>query len=155
MSEDNGLDSAKKRSLKILGNRQMAKSDVKRRLVSKGESEENASETAEWLEKIGAINDSDYATAIVKHYCTKGYGLARVKNELFRRGIPRDMWESALEEAEGTEDSALDFVKKRLGGGSGKDDQRRTLSALQRRGFSYDEARSAINRYLESLEEQG
>jgi len=151
--DDKDLESAKKRSLKILGNRQMSKGDIRRRLVSKGESDEAASEAADWLEKIGAVNDSDYASAIVKHYCAKGYGLARVRDELYRRGIPRDLWDAALEEAEAQEDAAVEFLNKKLGGACERDDLRRAAAMLQRRGFSYDEARAAVNRYVEYLEE--
>jgi len=145
------LASSKKRAVKILGNRQMSTREVEKRLVNKGEAEETARKTVEWLEDIGAINDEQYAEAIVRHYCAKGYGLARIKDELFRRGIPREMWEDAIAGVTDFEDSAIRFLEKKLGGSSDKNELRRAEGALLRRGFSYEEARAAVRRYLEEL----
>ena len=149
--DDKELSASKARALRILGSRNMSASDMKNRLVRKGESEETAETTVEWLESFGAVNDAEYAAIIVQSYCAKGYGLARIKDELHRRGIPRDLWDDALESAEGMEDAALAFLEKKLGGGSDKDDVRRATDALCRRGFSYSEAMDAVRRYHEGL----
>ena len=147
------LRSAKARAIRILGNRSLSKSEIAKRLVKKGEDGETARETAEWLENIGVINDEEYAAAIVKHYCAGGYGRARIRDELYRRGIPRELWDEALERHGGGEEAAAyEYIKKKLGSDAGKEDIRRAISALQRRGFSYDQARSAISAYMENLE---
>jgi regulatory protein len=128
---------------------------MEKRLVGKGGSEAVVKRTVEWLEEIGAINDEEYALMIAKHYSAKGYGLARVRDELFKRGIPRDMWDSAVSGigTEGLEESALGFLDKKLKGSRDKDDLRRAADALCRRGFSYEEARAAVGRYIENLDE--
>lgn len=147
------LGSAKARAMRILGNRSLSATEMERRLVGKGETQEIARATVEWLVGIGAINDDEYAAAIVRHYCSKGYGIARIRDELYRRGIPRDIWDDALSGVDGMADAADEFLRKRLGGSRDKDDLRRAADALFRRGFSYDEARDAVNRFLESYEE--
>ena len=149
------LESTKKRALRILGSRNYSEQEMLRRLVSKGEAEEDAAETVRWLVELGYIDDSNYATLIVSHYTQKGYGEARVKDELFKRGIPRDLWDeklAVLNDSQ-TNDAALEFLSKRLRGSGDKDDLRRAKEALVRRGFSYDDANAAINRYLECREE--
>jgi len=145
------IESTKKRALKILGNRNFSEKEMIKRLVSKGESQEDSEEAVAWLVEMGYINDSDYATLIVRHYASKGYGEARVRDELYKRGIPRDLWDENLAMLDGEEsaDAAFEFLKKKLRGSNDKDDLRRASDALVRRGFSYDGARAAVNRYLE------
>jgi regulatory protein len=150
------LEKTKKRALRILGSRNFSEQEMYRRLVSKGEPEENASETVRWLVELGYINDSDYATLIVRHYAAKGYGEARIKDELYKRGIPRDYWEEKLAGISETEqnDAATLFLTKKLRGSNDKDDLRRASDALVRRGYSYDEAKAAVTGYLESQEDK-
>jgi len=147
------IEATKKRALKILGTRSFSEKEMLKRLTSKGESEENAAEAVRWLVELGYINDPDYATLIVRHYSAKGYGVTRIRDELYKRGIPRDLWDEKLEELDDDEmsDTALEFLRKKLKGSDNKDDLRRASDALIRRGYSYDDARSAINRYLEML----
>ena len=146
--------SAKRRALRILGNRSLSAQELKKRLISKGESEETAQLTVDWLCEIGLVNDEEYARAIVKHYIGKGYGMARVKNELFRRGIPRDMWDDATGELDiaDVDDAAYEFFKNKLKGSTEAGDMKRASDALLRRGFSYEEAGLARKRYLEEHE---
>ena len=145
------MESTKKRALKILGSRTFSEQEMLKRLTSKGETEENAAEAVEWLVELGYINDPDYATLIVRHYAAKGYGVTRIRDELYKRGIPRDLWDEKLEEIDEDEmdDAALEFLKKRLKGSDDKDDLRRASDALIRRGFSFDDARAAVNKYLQ------
>ncbi|MCL2424870.1 MAG: recombination regulator RecX [Oscillospiraceae bacterium] len=147
----NSLAETKKRALRILGNLSFSEKGMAQRLMQKGESAENAEETARWLVELGYINDSDYASSIVRHYSLKGYGEKRVRDELHKRGIPRDMWEEKLAELDGEElgDAAIEFLRKKLRGSVDDNDLRRATDALVRRGFSYSDARSAINAYLE------
>jgi len=144
-------ESTKKRALKILGNRSFSEQEMFKRLTGKGETEENAAEAVRWLVELGYINDHDYAVLIVRHYSAKGYGVARIRDELYKRGIPRDLWDEKLDEIneDEMEDAALAFLKKKLRGSDDKDDLRRASDALVRRGYSYDDARAVVSRYLE------
>ena len=144
-------EATKKRALRILGNRNYSEQEMRKRLIGKGESAENAEEAVAWLVELGYINDSDYASLIVNHYSGKGYGVSRIRDELYKRGIPRDLWDDKLAslDEEDMTDSALEFLRKKLRGSEDKDDLRRASDALVRRGYSYDEARTAVNKYLE------
>ena len=146
------LQISKSRALRILGSRSLSAREVERRLLSKDESVEVAEETVKWLENLGYINDPDYAREIIRHYQAKGYGLARIKNELYRRGIPREISDDALCGLEGIEDAAIIYLEKKLKGSFDSDDLRRAENALCRRGFTYEEARTAVKRYLEETE---
>ena len=153
-SETSEQSRARTRAIRILGNRQLSSREMEKRLLARGESEETAMDTVKWLEDIGAVNDSEYAAAIVSHYTSKGYGVARIRDELFKRGIPRDMWDETLQKLDDveSEEAMLRFLDKKLRGSSDKEELRRATDALRRRGFDYEDARSAVARYLESIE---
>ena len=135
------------RAMKMLGARPMSKGEVVEKLVQKGEKEELAEETAEYLEEIGAIDEEDYSRMIVSHYAAKGYGAGRIKNELYRRKIPREMWDGALSHMPTQDDKIDRLLSAKLRGRT--DDRREIKKAtdmLLRRGFSYDEIRAALGR---------
>jgi len=152
------LESTKKRALKILGSRNFSEQEMVKRLTSKGESEENANEAVKWLVSLGYINDVSYASMIVSHYVTRGYGEARIRNELYKRGIPRELWDEQLSSIQDPDfkfsDPALDFLVKKLRGSDDKDDLRRAKDALLRRGFGFDEASAALGRYVSQLQDK-
>ena len=149
------LESTKKRALRILGNRNFSEHEMQRRLISKGETQENAGETVKWLVELGYINDADYAGLIVRHYSIKGFGISRIRDELYKRGIPRDLWDEklAMLDESGTSDATLEFLRKKLGESKDKDDLRRATDSLVRRGFTYEEARAAVNKYLSETDQ--
>jgi len=149
------LRSSKARAIRMLGNRSLSAREIEKRLKSKGGSEEVATRTVEWLENVGLVNDEEYALTIVKHYSLKGYGRARIRDELFKRGIQRELWDAALAvlNDEDMSEKAYDFLGKKLGGSRDPQEVRRTVEALCRRGFSYEEARTAVKRYIESSDE--
>jgi regulatory protein len=150
-----GLYAAKKRALRILGRRQMSRREIIGRLVDKGESLEVAEQTADWLTQIGALNDNEYAASIVRHYAQRGYGEKRIRDELYRRGIDRELWEEALGALPEAEDGAYAYLVSKLKGRPLEEDDRKRLAeikrltdALCRRGFSWDNARDAVQRYM-------
>ena len=150
-----GRVNAKARALRIIGSRNMSRQELYRRLVEKGENEENAEEAVAWLESIGAINDEEYSGMIVRHYAGKGYGVGRIKNELYRRGIPREMWDAALAEMPDTEGPLDRLVASKLKGEMPDAAMLKKVSdGLCRRGYTWEEIKSALRRYEQSLEER-
>ena len=148
--ETSEIERLRKRALRILGSRRLSSQEMEKRLVAKGETPEAARETVKWMEDIGVVDDVDYASAIVRHYSGKGYGTARIRDELFKRGIPRDLWDDALSGSDDPLEAACEFLEKKLRGSNDKDDLRRAADALCRRGFSYEDARRAVKAYLEN-----
>ena len=78
----------KQTAARMASGRMLSKKEVQRRLTKKGATEEQATDTADWLETLGAVDDEGYAGVIVRHYGAMGYGPGRVKQELHRRGVP-------------------------------------------------------------------
>lgn len=139
------LSLAKSRALKIINTRPMSHSEMRKRLIEKGESPENAELCADWLCEMGLINDESYAGSVVRHYAAKGYGFSRIRQELNRHGIPRELWDEALEEMPDQNDKIERFIRARLTDISDKSQINKISNALYRRGYSWDEIKHAIN----------
>jgi regulatory protein len=144
---------ARARAARIMGRRQISKKELFTRLVKDGESEQDAAAAADWMESAGVVNDGQYASMLVRHYAAKGYGPEKIKNELYRRGVDRELWERAMEQMQGAE--AVDrYIEKSLRGAvPEKKDIARLSNALFRRGFGWDEIKAALQRYY-AMEEQ-
>ena len=105
--------------------------------------------------ELGLINDAEYARTLVRHYAAKGYGIRRVKDELYRHKVGRDHWEAALEEMPETDDTLDKLLASRMRGESPSDRSavKKATDALLRRGYSWEEIRSALYRYESNFEE--
>ena len=140
-------EEARTRALRLLDKRDYSRKMLTDKLTEKGISPSDAEETLDWLCSVGLVDDRRYAGLVVRHYAAKGYGERRVRDELYRRGVDKEFWEEALSEMP-EQDNALDvLIRIKLGG---KEPTRENLSrisaALQRRGYSYSEIRSALER---------
>lgn len=144
---------AKERALRLLENRQMSRKELTDKLTRKGESAEAAEAVAELMERVGAIDDREYARTVVRHYARKGYGVGRIKSELIRRGIDRELWEEALSEMPETDDTLDTLIQNKLRGREpDKNEVKKLTDMLLRRGFSWGEIKGALGRYDELLE---
>lgn len=139
---------ARARAMRILGARQMSRRELIDRLVEKGESEEDAEDAADYLDSLGILDDGEYAGSIVRHYSSRGYGMGRIKSELRRRGVPREYWDAALLELpEDTEAIDALIARKLRGAEPDERELKRLTDMLLRRGFGWEEIRSALKRY--------
>ena len=138
----------------MAGRRMLSRKELSDRLVKKGTERGEADELADWLEELGAVDDAAYAGVIARHYGAMGYGPARVRQELRRRGIGRDLWEDALAQLPPAEEAIEQFLRAKCK--SGAPDRaacKRLSDALLRRGFSWQDIRPALSRLGEELPE--
>ena len=147
LKEASQISDVKGRAAELIGRRAMSRRDLERKLVEKGASEEEADLAAAWLESIGAINDAEYAALLVRHYGQMGYGPARLREKLYEKGVPRELWEEALEQAPVCEGQIDSFLEKKLRGQCPDPREKKRLTdALLRRGFSWGQIRAAWQR---------
>lgn len=112
---------------------------------------EQAEEIADRLTELGYLNDAEYARTVVRHYSAKGYGERRVRDELYRRGVPRELWEDALEECRAPAEGVDAFLEKRFRGKNpDQKELKRASDALARRGYSWNEIREGLNRLYQA-----
>lgn len=144
----------KQTAARMASGRMLSKKEVQHRLTKKGATEEQAADTADWLETLGAVDDEGYAGVIVRHYGAMGYGPGRVKQELHRRGVPRELWDEALAQLPPPEEAIRKFLRTKLRGRPlTPEDSRRMAAALQRRGFSWQDIRPALNELGQEIDE--
>lgn len=147
------LSLAKSRALKIVNARALSEQELYKKLVEKGETPENAAECVSWLCDMGLLNDKSYAESCVRHYAAKGYGTARIKQELRRHGIPAELWDTALEQMPDQSDKLERFLRSRLSDASDRAQVKRVSDALFRRGYSWDEIKHALNQIKAETED--
>ena len=147
--EASALAGCKDRAMRIISARPMSERELYDRLVEKGESEQNAAASVAYLIGLHFLDDTEYAAMVVRHYAAKGYGARRVRDELYRRKIPRELWDEALEQMPEQEEEIDRLLRARLRGTEAPDrvTLKKATDALLRRGFSWDEVRAAVNRY--------
>ena len=73
----------------------------------------------------------------------------KLRDELYRRGVPRDLWEDALSQAEDPAEAIDAFVAKKLKGAAVSDPKelKKVSDALVRRGYSWTDISQALRRY--------
>ena len=111
---------------------------------------EQAEAVADRLTELGLLNDEEYARTVARHYAAKGYGPRKLRDELYRRGVPREYWEDALTEAE-TDDSQIDRLarQKLRGAEPTRENLKKVSDYLARRGYGWEEISSALERLRE------
>ena len=139
---------------RMASGRMLSRRELTDKLNRKGVDPDTAAETADWLESLGAVDDIAYAGVIARHYAAGGYGPGRVRQELQKRGIPRELWDDALFQLPDSAEAIDLFLRKKLGGRTPDRAMLKKLSdALLRRGFSWNDIRPALNRLGGEIEE--
>ena len=144
---------ARERALELLSRRPMSRKELRDKLLQKGEREDTAEYCARWLEDNGFLNDESYASMVVRHYAAKGFGAGRIRGELSRRGIARELWEEALCQMPEQDEKLDRFISSRLKDPEDRAQIQKISNALYRRGYSWDEIRSALARHRAETED--
>ena len=140
--------SARMRAVRIVSAANVSRRDLEERLVRKGEDPVQAKEAVRWMEELHLVDDRAAAEQIVHSCINKGYGLARAKQALYEKKIPKGYWEEALAEYPDQSEKIGSFLRSRLDEGSDQREIKRAVDALLRRGHSY----STVRRVLDQLD---
>ena len=134
------------KAAQLASGRMLSRKELTDKLSRKGIDPDTAEETADWLESLGAVDDAAYAAS--------GYGPGRVRQELQKRGISRELWDDALSQLPDSAGAIDRFLQKKLSGRTPDRAMLKKLSdALLRRGFSWSDIRPALNRLGEEIDE--
>ncbi len=124
----------------------VSKKDLQQRLVQKGEDPHQAAEAVAWMEEMHLVDDGETARQIVSRCISKGYGLARAKQALFEKKIPKQYWEKALADYPDQTEPILRFLRSKISDPSDDKQVKKAVDALLRRGHSYANIRAALRR---------
>ena len=140
-----GKMSAKMRAVRIVSATNVSKRDLEERLVRKGEDPQQAREAVAWMEDLHLVDDRNTAEQVVHSCIAKGYGLARARQALFEKRIPKEYWEEALADYPDQWEKIEKFLRSRLDEDSDEKQIRKAIDALLRRGHSYGMIRRVLN----------
>ena len=140
-----GKMSAKMRAVRIVSATSVSKRDLQQRLIQKGEDPDQAREAVQWMSDLSLLDDAKVAEQVVARCISKGYGLARAKQALFEKKIPKEFWEDALADYPDQEEKIEDFLRSRISDPRDPKEVKRAVDALMRRGHSYGAVRRVLN----------
>ena len=148
LKQDAGEMSAKMRAVRIVSASSVSKRDLEQRLVHKGEDPRQAKAAVEWMSELNLVDDSQTAEHIVSRCIAKGYGVARAKQMLYEKRIPKELWDEVLADYPDQIDKITEYLRSKLDDTSDERDRKRAIDALMRRGHSYSQIRQAMNRLM-------
>ena len=136
------------RALRLLALRDRSRHEVETALRRSGFEPQVIVDTVDWLTAIGYLDDARFATSYAAERLRAGWGERRVRAELRRKGIERDLMQQAVE-SEGDDPQAamegaetvLRLARRRFGRQFGVDPQsaeRRLAGFLLRRGYDWE-----------------
>lgn len=137
----------KSKAIDLLMRKPQSRKELGRRLREWEASEEEIESICDRMEELGYLNEAEYARRIVRHYAAKGFGERKIRDELYRRGIPKELWEEAMEQIEDNSEVIDAFLEKKLRGSHDPKEIKKASDALARRGFSWSEISDALRRY--------
>ena len=144
---------ARELALELVSRRPLSSKELKAKLQQKGVGEDTADYCVQWLTDNGFLDDARYAESVVRHYAAKGYGEGRVRAELSRRGIDREVRDEALTGMPESDDKLDRYIEARLRDPEDREQIQKISSALYRRGYSWEEIRSALRRHSAQTED--
>ena len=153
LREAAGQMSAKMRAVRIVSASSVSKGDLEQRLIRKGEDPNQAREAVEWMSELNLLDDRKVAEQVVARCISKGYGLARAKQALYEKKVPKRYWEEALVDYPDQDEKIADFLRSRLDAGSDSREIKKAIDALLRRGHSYGAVKRALNELRFDTEE--
>lgn len=151
LRRDSSRSLARDLALELISRRLMSRREVREKLLRKGADEDAADYSVQWLTEHGFLSDESYAAAVARHYAAKGYGAGRVRSELSRRGVERELWDAAVEQMPRADEKLQKLIAARLKDPEDRDQLRKLSAALLRRGYSWEEIRTALRSYTDEI----
>ena len=143
------------KAVDLLSRRDHARGELLTKLKQKGFAD-GAEQALEKLESYGYIDDrrfaQNYANELIR---LKGFGKRRIVQELFKKGVSRDIIDEVVSELEFDIESLVSIIERKYS--RYLDDEkgvRRTINALVRMGYGFSEIKEALAEVQQSLEEE-
>lgn len=144
----------KEKALALLARKPHARRELERKLTQWEATEEETAAICDRMEELGYLNDAAYGELVVRHYAARGYGEKKLRDELYRRGVPREYWDAALEQVQDTSEALDEWIARKLKGKTPDPKESQKISAaLMRRGYCWPDIRDALARYGAQVEE--
>jgi regulatory protein len=133
--------------VRLLTSREHARSELRRKLLARGEDEGAVDAVLDDLARRGLQSDARFAAQYVASRVARGYGPVRIRAELRERGLDGGLIADHLDERDPVWRERLDAVaRKRFGSHAPADhaDRARRARFLEYRGFGAELIRRAL-----------
>lgn len=143
MAEKNALNYA----IYLLEKRDYSENELYKKICTKYEEKESAEAVAK-VSELGYVNDEKYAFRLAEKYLS-AYGKKRVSDEMYKRGLDRDLIKMTLEETSDPEKETEKIIKAINAKTKGhfpcdRKERDKLFAFLCRKGFSPDEIGRAL-----------
>jgi regulatory protein len=137
----------------LLSRRDHSIRELTEKLHRKGYTQ-GAEEAIEKLTAGGYVSDERFARLCVRELRTlKKYGKRRIEQELYRKGVDRDIISEVLEETDFEESELVALIERKYSRYLGDEKGiQKTVNSLLRMGYSYGEIRDALKTVNENTE---
>ena len=137
-------------ALKVIEFKDRTEKEIREKLTQKGYDENITEDEIAFLKDYGFINDLRYAQRFVSDAINlKKWGKARIRAELLRKGVDREIIDNTVEDAfiDVDDDRLLKEMQRRFKNSdlSNIKERTRIFNFYMRRGFSPDEIKGAMN----------
>ncbi len=139
--------SAVKRGMNILGYGACSEKNMRLKLRAKGFSPDAAESAAEYLRKLGYINEENDAAREAEKALAKGWGRRRIAAALYEKGYSESATRKSLETLEDVDfnQRCAALIQKKFKGLPEEINERKKLfAALMRYGYSASEIKNAF-----------
>ena len=147
LREQDGIEKAYDRALNYLSYRARSEREIRTYLRRKDVSDDVAEEIMARLRRVGLVDDAAFASLWVRNrQATSPRGERALRQELWQKGIARDVVDEALTDLDET-GQALAAARPRahrLAGLEAAEFRKKLTDFLLRRGFSYGVARGVV-----------
>lgn len=140
-------------AVSLLARRDHSEKELMNKLHQKGY-DEGAEAALEKLRRGGYVSDERFARLYTRELQTlKKYGKKRIEQELYRKGIERDIIRVVLDETDFDENELVSLIERKYGRYlSDEKGVQKTVNGLLRMGYSYSEIRDALKIINENAE---
>ena len=138
-------------ALKLIAFKDRTEKEIRTKLKEKNYNEPEIEEAVEFLKNYGYVNDLRYASHFTNDAINlKKWGKARIRTELLRKGVDRDIVDKTLEEAflETDPERLFSQMESRFKNAdfSNMKERTRIFNFYLRRGYSPEEIKGAMNK---------
>ncbi|MBP3922963.1 MAG: regulatory protein RecX [Ruminiclostridium sp.] len=149
---------AKRRALYILAQRDHSAKELYDKLI-KNYPPELCELTVEIMKDFGYLDEEKYSKKLYRYYMNKGWGKSRIRFELKRRGLSEGLIALCEEEYDNEDyiEEIISLINKKYINKLDFSDYgsvQRVTAALARRGFSYDDIKTAMRRVREECDDE-
>lgn len=145
LSETVNIRRAYNCAVSLLSRRDHSEKELLRKLKEKGYSE-GAEAAVERLKQGGYVDDEHFCRLFASELVRlKGYGKRRIEQELYLKGVDREIIGNVLDEISFDSDKLSDIIKRRyLSKMTDEKGRQKAFNALLRLGYTYGEIRDAL-----------